>query len=111
MLVADARGGPSASAADDDRVWATVRWATADGSTRSGQVKVGSDALAGAQVTVWTDEGGHVLSKPVTHEEARFQAVVAGALAGLIAAGAVVGVALVGRACLERWRMAQWGAE
>ncbi|WP_406470065.1 hypothetical protein [Streptomyces sp. NBC_01615] len=111
LLVEDATNKPPAGAADDDRVWATAHWTALDGSTRTGQTKVRPDTPAGTRVTVWTDEHGHLTSKPVTHEEAQLQAALAGTLAAVITSGAVVGSACAARACLDRRRMEQWDAD
>ncbi|MCX5604802.1 hypothetical protein OOK29_42415 [Streptomyces phaeochromogenes] len=110
QLIEDARDKPSVSAADDDRVWAAVRWRAPDGSTHTGQTKVRPDTPAGTPATVWTDEHGHLTSKPVTHEEAQLQAALAGALAVVITSGAAVGGAFAARASLDRRRMEQWDA-
>ena len=111
VLVEDASGKPPAGAADGDRVWVTARWTAPDSSTHTGQTKVRPDTPAGTRVTVWTDKHGALTSKPVTHEEARFQATLVGVLAAVITCGAVAGGACVVRACLDRRRMEQWAAE
>jgi len=111
VLVEDAKGKLSAGAADDDRVWATARWTTPDGSTRTGQTKVRPDTPAGTRVTVWTDQHGVLTSKPVTHEQARLQADLVGVLAAVTASGLVAAGAHVTRACLDRRRMEQWAAD
>ncbi|UIX34222.1 Rv1733c family protein [Streptomyces sp. GQFP] len=110
LLVEDARDQPSASVDDDGRVWTPARWRAPDGSTHTGQTKVRPDTSAGTRVTVWTDQYGHIMSKPVTHEEAQLQAALAGALAAVIASGAFVGGAFATRAGLDRRRMEQWDA-
>ncbi|MCX5562816.1 hypothetical protein [Streptomyces sp. NBC_00038] len=110
-LVEDAKDKPPAGAADDDRVWVTARWTAPDGSTRTGQTKVGPDARAGTRVTVWTDQHGVLTSKPVSHEEARLQSALAGALTAMITVGVVAGGACAARAWLDRRRMEQWAAD
>lgn len=111
VLVEDASGKPPPGAADGDRVWATARWTAPDRSKHTGQTKVRPDTPAGTRVTVWTDQHGALTSKPVTHEEARFQAALVGVLAAVITCGAVAGGARAVRACLDRRRMEQWAAE
>lgn len=110
-LVEDAKDRPSTGAADDDRVWATARWLAPDGSTHTGQTAVRPDTPVGTRVTVWTDQHGTLTSKPVTHEEAQLQAVLAGLLAAGISGGAVAGGACAARAWLDRRRMEQWAAD
>lgn len=110
-LVEDAKDKPPAGAADDDRVWVTVRWTAPDGSARTGQTKVGPDARAGTRVTVWTDQYGALSSKPVSHEEARLQSALAGALTAMITVGVVAGGVCAARAWLDRRRMEQWDAD
>lgn len=111
MLAEDARDKPSADAADDDRIWVTARWTASDGSTHTGQAKVPPDAAAGTRVTVWTDQHGVLASKPVSHEEARFQATLVGLLAAGFAGGLVSVGAHAARARLDRRRMDQWAAD
>ncbi|WP_443068493.1 Rv1733c family protein [Streptomyces sp. NBC_01352] len=113
VLVEDARDKVApAAAAGDERVWAKARWAAPDGSRQTGLVKVRpKDAPAGARVAVWTDQRGMVVSKPVTPEEARLQAVLSGVLCAMVTAGAVTGGAFAVRAGLDRWRRGQWDAE
>ena len=111
VLVEDARGKPSAGAGEDDRVWVKARWTASDGLTHTGLTKVRPDAPAGAPVTVWIDQHGTVVSQPVTHGEAQLQSVLVGVLCAAIAGGAVLGLARVSRAGLDRWRGGQWDAE
>ncbi|WP_432169773.1 Rv1733c family protein [Streptomyces sp. 1222.5] len=94
-----------------ERIWAEVRWSTADGSTHTGQVRVKPGSRAGARVTVWTDPRGHLVGRPVTASEAAFRAALIGVLVGLSAAAVpfVGGLALRGR--LERRRMEDWDTE
>ena len=110
-LVEDAKDKPPAGAADGDRVWATARWTAPDGSTRTGQTKVGPDAPAGTRVTVWTDQHGALTSKPVTHEEAPLQSALAGVLAAGVTVGVVAGGTGAAKAWLDRRRMEQWAAD
>jgi hypothetical protein len=113
VLVEDARDkAATAVAVGDDRVWVKARWTAPDGSRHTGPVKVRpDDAPAGTPVTVWTDQRGVVVSKPVTHGEARLQAVLSGVLCAVVTGGAVAGAARGARAGLDRWRAEQWAAE
>lgn len=55
VLVEDAEGRVPARGATDFRVWVTVRWTAADGSTHTDEARVPVRAEAGNHVTVWTD--------------------------------------------------------
>ncbi|WP_155059598.1 Rv1733c family protein [Streptomyces blattellae] len=111
VLVADAGDKPTVSQADGDLVWANARWTAPDGKTRTGLAKVRPDTPAGSRITVWTDQSGALAAEPVSPGEARFQSVLAGGLAGVIAGAIVIGVSYGARAGLDRRRMAQWDAE
>jgi hypothetical protein len=104
----DAGDGQSA---DTLRVWAKVRWTALDGTAHTGQARVRPGSAAGTPVTVWTDPGGRLVSRPATATQARTRAGVIGGLAGVCAAAVpfVGGRVLRGR--LERRRMDQWDAE
>ncbi|WP_317441908.1 hypothetical protein [Streptomyces collinus] len=110
-VVAKAPGRAAAESADAERVWAEVRWAGADGAAHSGQARVAPGSKAGTAVTVWTDERGHLVTRPTTASEATLRATLTGGLVGL-SAGAVPFVGgLVLRGRLERRRMDRWDAE
>ncbi|WP_307818543.1 hypothetical protein [Streptomyces sp. MBT62] len=111
VLIENARGKPSAGAADDHRVWATVRWTAPDGTTHTGQTKVGPDTPARTRVTVWTDRHGALTSKPASHQEAQLQAALLGVMTGVITLGLVAGGTCATRAFLDRRRMEQWAAD
>ncbi|GAA3771865.1 hypothetical protein GCM10022403_003950 [Streptomyces coacervatus] len=95
----------------DDKVWAKVRWAGADGSTHTGTLRVEPGTAAGARVTGWTDHTGRLVLEPASPTEAWLQTVLF-SVAAATGAGAVV---LVGgrlaRGCLDRRRLAEWDAE
>jgi hypothetical protein len=94
-----------------DRVWGNVRWTAPDGTTHTGQVRVGPGSSAGTAVTVWTDLQGHLVSRPATAAQAQLRSALIGALVGMAAAAVpfVGGRVLCGR--LERRRMSQWDTE
>ncbi|MGW7214428.1 Rv1733c family protein [Streptomyces collinus] len=94
-----------------EQVWATARWTAADGSRRSGQLRVPAGSAAGAPVTVWTDSEGRQVTRPVTASQARVRALLIGGVAGLCGAAVplIAGHALRGR--LECRRIDQWDAE
>ncbi|MFI5973659.1 hypothetical protein [Streptomyces sp. NPDC051452] len=112
--VVERTGGASRAhshAASGERVWAEVRWTVADGTARTGQIRVRAGSKAGTAVTVWTDPQGHLVSRPTSAAEATFRAALIGGLVGLGAAAVpfVGGLALRGR--LERRRMDAWDTE
>jgi hypothetical protein len=100
-----------AETSSGERVWAEVRWSTADGSAHTGQVRVPPGSTLGAPVTVWTDPEGRLVSKPATEAQARLRSALIGGLIG-VSAGAVPFVgARVLRGRMERRRMERWDAE
>ncbi|MEU8585946.1 hypothetical protein AB0C59_02900 [Streptomyces sp. NPDC048664] len=108
LLAEDAPKETAATAAGGGRVWATARWTSADGSTRTGQVRVAARSPEGTAVTVWTDRGGSLVTTPDTASEARTRANLFGALMGAGAAAVPLMAGRVVRDRLERRRMEQW---
>ncbi|MFS4092668.1 hypothetical protein [Streptomyces sp. AF1A] len=94
-----------------ERVWAKVRWTVADGSTRTGEVRVAPGSGAGSPVTVWTDPQGRLVNRPTTVFEAAFRAGLVGGLVGISAAAVPFVGGLVLRGRLERGRMMAWDTE
>ncbi|MEU9154969.1 hypothetical protein AB0D59_31535 [Streptomyces sp. NPDC048417] len=111
VLTTEAPGRTSASAADDSRVWATVRWTAPDGSTRTGRTTVHPGAKAGTPVTVWIDRQGRLTSEPLAPVDAAFQVAWTGILVALTTGGAVLGVTQLLRLRLERRRLERWDEE
>jgi len=95
----------------DDKVWGTVRWTAADGTAHRGRTRVEPGSAAGATVTVWTDDKGRLVAKPVTASQARLRAVFTGVLAGLGGGVAVLVCGRLVRVGLDRRRVEQWDAE
>ncbi|WP_030616009.1 hypothetical protein [Streptomyces fulvoviolaceus] len=110
-LTEAAPGTAEAGTSSGDRVWARVSWSGADGSTHTGQVRVGPGSTLGTPVTVWTDREGRMVTQPATEAQARVRAALIGGLVGLSAAVVpfVGGRVLCGR--LERRRVDQWDTE
>ncbi|MEU6776731.1 hypothetical protein [Streptomyces sp. NPDC046759] len=106
-----ARTPASGTGYDDGRVWTTVRWTDAHGTVHTERAKVLPGTPAGAQVTVWTNPAGRVVSAPLTGTAADLQAALTGALVAPSAGAAVWGVGWVVRARLIRRRMAEWDEE
>ncbi|MYS97143.1 hypothetical protein GTY58_08080 [Streptomyces sp. SID5469] len=108
LVAEDAPESSAAASSGADRVWAKVRWTTANGSTHSGQARVAAGSATGTPVTVWTDRDGLLVTKPVPPSEAQVRGVTVGLLVGVsAAAGPFVGGRLV-RGRLERRRMERW---
>ncbi|MBE4741904.1 MULTISPECIES: hypothetical protein [Streptomyces] len=111
VLTEDAPEPAGTSSTGTEKVWAKVRWTAPDGSEREGQARVDPASLMGARVTVWTDAGGLLVTKPASASQARLRAALVGGLAGLFAAAVpFVGGRLV-RGRMERRRMDQWDEE
>lgn len=111
VLTEDAPEPAGTSSTGTEKVWAKVRWTAPDGSEREGQARVDPASLMGARVTVWTDAGGLLVTKPASESQARLRAALVGGLAGLFAAAVpFVGGRLV-RGRMERRRMDQWDEE
>ncbi|MFE7762840.1 hypothetical protein [Streptomyces sp. NPDC057438] len=93
------------------KVWAKVRWTGPDGSAHAGQARVEPAVPTGAEVTVWTDAEGLLVTKPASEAQARLRATLVGGLAGVFAAAVpLVGGRLV-RSRMERRRMDLWDEE
>jgi hypothetical protein len=113
VLTADAAHALPAPVSEDGggSVWAPVRWTAPDGTGRTGRAEVEPGYRAGTAVTVWTDAGGRLVSRPPGGAEARFQIVMAGITVGAAGAGlALLGGALV-RGRMLRRRLEEWEAE
>ncbi|MGW3095219.1 Rv1733c family protein [Streptomyces sp. NPDC001102] len=112
VLTKDAESGtPSVDGIGDAHAWATVRWTAADGTRRTGVTRVAAASRAGSTTRIWLDAQDRLVPEPAGVGQARFQAVVLGALAGVTVAG---GMLLAGSgmcALLDRRRLLQWDAE
>ena len=112
MLVEDAsKIPPTTTGFDDGRVWAEVRWTTADGVTHRARTKVEPEATEGTRVTLWADRAGDPVAEPPTGARRTLEVVGNGVLVASGAAGAVLVGARLVRARLLRRRLAEWDAE
>ncbi|MFF4350203.1 hypothetical protein [Streptomyces sp. NPDC001530] len=111
VLTQDAPAKVPTRVVTDQRVWATVRWTTPDGSERTDQTRVPPKTKAGTRITVWTDGHGRLTTKPPSLVEGVLQSAMTGALAAAGTGGLVGGSAWIVRACLDRRRMEQWATE
>ncbi|MCX4767958.1 hypothetical protein OG562_44935 [Streptomyces sp. NBC_01275] len=94
-----------------DRRMTTVRWTTADGSTRTGKTLVDTGRKAGSRVTVWQDGQGRLTAAPPSSTEATIESGLLGAAAAAGLAGLVFGAGAVARWRLDRRRVDEWGRE
>ncbi|MDN3025801.1 hypothetical protein [Streptomyces sp. S.PB5] len=94
-----------------DQVWAKVTWQSADGTFRTGQVRVDPGSVAGTPVTIWTDPEGRLVTRPATESQAALRASLIGALTGLSAAFVPFTAGRMLRGRLERRRIDRWDAE
>ncbi|MQY36601.1 hypothetical protein SRB17_46030 [Streptomyces sp. RB17] len=112
VLLADAPRDTAAAWPADGLVRATVRWTAPDGTTRTGDTLVDNGLRAGARLVVWQDDhGGLSPTKPTNPTEGAIEAALFGATAALAVAGPVYGAGVLGRAWLDRRRLARWDRE
>ncbi|MFI9392473.1 hypothetical protein ACIG53_16490 [Streptomyces bauhiniae] len=110
-VVAHAPGRSGARSSSGEQVWAEVRWTAADGSPRTGQVRVTPGAAPGAPVAIWTDDRGRLANRPATPTEAAVRAAFIGTLAGAAAAAVPFAASRLLLTRLERHRLSRWDAE
>ena len=88
-----------------------ARWRAPEGRTRTGEVFVTADALAGGTVRVWVDRTGQLADPPLTRDQVTGRTQFA---AGTAVAGLAVVLAAAGwltRRSLDRRRLAGWDAD
>ena len=92
-------------------VFTRARWRAPDGRTRSGDVYVTADDLAGGTVRIWVDENGRLATPPLTRDQVtgRIQFLAGAAVSGLATLLAVVG--WLAHRSLDRRRLAGWDAD
>ncbi|KQW02370.1 hypothetical protein [Streptomyces sp. Root369] len=111
VLLTDTSEHVSAVRSSGDKVSASVRWRTPDGSARTGRTLTDTGLKAGTRVVVWQDSHGKLTAAPPSAGEAAVEAGVLGTAAGLALTGAVLGVGAVVRWRLDRQRIDSWGRE
>jgi hypothetical protein len=88
-----------------------VRWTLPGGAVRTGAARVSAGLNSGDRATIWLDDRGKPVAKPVSASAGRLEAAFTGTVAGL----GVCAVALIGgsitTASLERRRIDRWGTE
>ncbi|MCX5336635.1 hypothetical protein OG864_53695 [Streptomyces sp. NBC_00124] len=100
-----------AAAANSYHTRAKVRWTDHDGSVHTGTTLVSSGKNAGADITVWTNIQGALVTAPPSREAAAVEAGLLGAGAALAVTGLVVGAWAGTRWWLDRRRIDEWGSE
>ncbi|MEU7058005.1 hypothetical protein [Streptomyces sp. NPDC046197] len=108
-LVGDAGRGGSTTA--DDRVLATVRWKSPDGTAHTDRTLVDAKLKPGDRVVVWADGHHRITNRPPTPNQAEAQAAATGVMASLAVAGAAAGGFCAVRAGLDWRRGRAWDAE
>lgn len=113
VLVENARDALPAPVAEDGDggVWAKVRWTAPDGTARTGRAEVEPGSRAGAEVTVWNDGAGRLVSAPPQGAEAGFQIVMAGITVAVATGGLVLLGGWLVRSRLQWRRLTEWETE
>ncbi|MFD8154890.1 hypothetical protein ACFV28_29620 [Streptomyces sp. NPDC059720] len=94
-----------------ERVFASVRWISADGTSRTGRAQVEAGHKAGERVVVWLDRSDRPTLAPQSPGEADVEAAFLGAASfAAVAATAAAGVRGA-RVVLDRRRGRAWEAE
>ncbi|QOV33744.1 hypothetical protein IM697_26530 [Streptomyces ferrugineus] len=109
VLLADVPA--SASASGGTLALARISWTTPDGTTHTDRTLVDTGQKAGAEVTVWLDGRGALVTEPPSTTETAIEAGVLGVAAAVGLAGAAVGAGALARWRLDRRRIDQWGRE
>ncbi|CAL9370049.1 Rv1733c family protein [Streptomyces sp. enrichment culture] len=99
------------AAAHGAHVWAEVAWTAPDGIARTGQARVRPGTGTGAEVTVWTDDRGRLVTRPASPAQARVRSSLVGVLAGLGAAAVPLAAGRAVRSGLEGRRLQRWEAD
>jgi hypothetical protein len=104
------RGAAGESGADTgSRVPAS--WRSPGGSRRMGRVEAAADLVAGAEVRIWVDLDGRLVSRPVTRSEAAVAGVLAAVVGWLVAVGVLGFVHAVIKRLLDGRRSRAWARE
>jgi hypothetical protein len=88
-----------------------VRWATPDGSYRTGDLLWGADTVAGSTVTVWIDASGRLAHPPLTHADAVDHLIGAAVATPAVLALLLWVAARMASLLLDRYQMASWEAD
>lgn len=90
---------------------AQVRWPLPRGATRTGWARVDAGLKTGDRTTIWLDDRGTPVTKPISASTALLEAAGTGTGAGLgICAVALIGCKIT-TASTNRRRMTRWAAE
>jgi hypothetical protein len=100
------RASRSDGAATFDPVSAV--WTAPDGAARTGKITALAGTARGTRITIWTDRSGNLTGPPLQHPQVADQAALAGTMAVVGFAGALIAGGLVVRRALDRRRLAAW---
>ncbi|MGW3989191.1 Rv1733c family protein [Streptomyces sp. NPDC004830] len=110
-LLRDAPPAVSGDGAAVDRVFASVRWTTADGTSHTGRAQVDAGHEAGERVVVWLDRSDRPALVPQSPGEADVEAAFMGAASFAAVAASAAAGAWGARLLLDRRRNRAWEAE
>ena len=83
-------------------------WTAPDGAARTGKITALAGTARGTRITIWTDRSGNLTGPPLQHPQVADQAALAGTMAVVGFAGALIAGGLVVRRALDRRRLAAW---
>jgi CubicO group peptidase (beta-lactamase class C family) len=92
--------------------WVTGRWQAPSGAVRSGKIPARTGVRKGDKVTIWVDPSGRLVAgHPMTLSMVQVRTVLAEIGSALGLGVALIALAGLVRALLNRRRLAQWGIE
>jgi hypothetical protein len=89
----------------------SVRWATRDGSPRTGEIPSGRDTALGGIVTVWIDASGRLTHSPVTRADVVDHVIGAAVVTPVVLALLLCVAGRAASLALDRHRLACWEAD
>jgi hypothetical protein len=89
----------------------SVRWATPDGSSRTGEIAWAKDTAAGDTVTVWINASGQLAHPPLTHADIAARIIGAAVATPIVLTVLLCAAAKAASLLLDRHRMARWEAD
>jgi hypothetical protein len=89
----------------------SVRWATPDGSSQTGEIIRATDTTAGGTLTVWIDDKGRLTHPPLSRADVTGQVIRAAVAVPVVLALLLAAVGGVISVILDRHRLARWEAD
>ncbi|HEY7432318.1 MAG TPA: hypothetical protein VH641_16460 [Streptosporangiaceae bacterium] len=89
----------------------SVRWATPDGSSRTGEIIRAADTTAGGTLTVWIDDTGRLTHPPLSRADVTGQVIQAAVAVPVVLALLLAAAGGVVSLILDRHRLARWEAD